>query len=311
MPTSPLTLLDRRVPLCSAPSPVRPLQALRAGLWLKDDGHLHPLYGGNKVRKLEFLLHQVPDTLWTVGASGSNHVLATVLHAQALGIQVHALAVPRPRAPLPELSLRITLDRAASVTLHRDLSSVRSALSAVDPKAIVPAGGSSRWGSLGFVRAGLELGEQVREGLLPEPRFIFIPLGTAGSALGLALGCSLAGLSSEVIGVRVVPTHWLPQKRIRRLASELGGLLGVDPPQIRVVDARLGPGYGLPGPGSLEALGMAHRQGLLIEGTYGAKTLAEALAHDGGPDLFWSTLNQRPLLPLVAGSPQVGEGWFL
>lgn len=303
-------VLEQRVHLCQTPSPVTSLEALRPGLWLKDDGGLSPLYGGNKVRKLEFLLHKAPEELTTIGASGSNHVLATVLHAHALGHRVHALAIPRVWAPLPAMSLRVTVHQAASVRLMPTLPSAKSALMAAPKGSVIPAGGSSRFGSLGFVRAGLELAQQVRAGLLPEPKRIAIALGTGGSALGLALGCRMGGLSSRVHGVRVVPHSWLSLRRLDRLAREIGALLGKDPPQIEIVDGRLGPDYGWPGPGTLETLERA-RGHLAVEGTYTAKTLAEALDWQGGPDLYWSTLNQRPLLGLLQGTPELPKApWF-
>ena len=302
--------LEQRISLCATPSPVSSLEALRPGLWLKDDGELSPLYGGNKVRKLEFLLHQAPPELTTIGASGSNHVLATVLHAQALGHRVHALAIPRIWAPLPAMSLRITLKNAATLRLVPNLPLAKSALMAAPQGSVIPAGGSNRFGSLGFVRAGLELAEQVRAGLLPEPQRIAIALGTGGSALGLALGCRMGGLSSQVHGVRVVPHSWLSVRRLKRLADEIAGLLGEAPAPIEVIDGRLGPGYGWPGPSTLRTLQRAQGH-LNIEGTYTAKTLAEALDWTGGPDLYWSTLNARPLLGLLAGAPQVPRSpWF-
>ncbi len=302
--------LERRVHLCTTPSPVSSLEALRPGLWLKDDGGLSPLYGGNKVRKLEFLLHEAPPELTTIGASGSNHVLATVLHAQAMGHKVHALAVPRIWAPLPATSLRVTLKNAASLRLMAGLPEAKAALMAAPKGSVIPAGGSSRFGSLGFVRAGLELAEQVREGLLPEPKRIAIALGTGGSALGLALGCRMGGLSTQVHGVRVVPESWLSLRRLKRLAKEISELVGEEPASIQVVDTRLGPDYGWPGPGTLETLARA-RGHVKVEGTYTAKTLAEALDWRDGPDLYWSTLNARPLLGLLAGAPQVERSpWF-
>ena len=120
----------------------------------------------------------------------------------------------------------------------------------------------------------------------------------------------MGGLSSQVHGVRVVPHGWLSMRRLKRLADEIARLLGEVPAPIEVVDRRLGPDYGWPGPGTLQTLQRAQGH-VNIEGTYTAKTLAEALDWTGGPDLYWSTLNTRPLLGLLAGAPQVPRSpWF-
>ena len=80
-----------RISIGSWPSPVFDGGDLASGLWVKDDGSCHPVYGGNKVRKLEFLLHGAGQKVVTFGAVGSHHVLATAVHGSALGKEVHAV----------------------------------------------------------------------------------------------------------------------------------------------------------------------------------------------------------------------------
>ncbi|MGA1517686.1 MAG: 1-aminocyclopropane-1-carboxylate deaminase, partial [Phycisphaerales bacterium] len=153
-------ILDRRVVLGDAPTPVRDASALRPGLWIKDEGAIHREYGGNKVRKLEFLLHGAGERVVTMGAAGSHHVLATAVHASRLGHRVEAMAFPRPETPHARQVLRAATARA---TLHvaRDYEEVMQSFERLAAGATsFPAGGSRPLGTLGWVLAGLELAEQ-------------------------------------------------------------------------------------------------------------------------------------------------------
>ncbi|CAA9305715.1 MAG: hypothetical protein AVDCRST_MAG11-1143, partial [uncultured Gemmatimonadaceae bacterium] len=202
-PTSHLPLYDRfpalraipRAPLGDFPSPVEAVRGI-AGvdtLWVKRDDLNAPELGGNKVRSLEFLLAGVGpgDTVLTLGGHGSTHVLATATHARRLGADTVAVRWPH--------EMHATAHRVLAETGARGVRA-RGAWTAVDAVLrvqwlrrapgvrYVPLGGSSPLGVLGHVNAGLELAEQVRAGLLPEPERLVVPLGIGGTAAGLALG---------------------------------------------------------------------------------------------------------------------------
>jgi D-cysteine desulfhydrase len=301
------SILDRRVPISGAATPVREASALRRGLSIKDEGAIHGAYGGNKVRKLEFLLHGAGERVVTMGAAGSHHVLATAVHASRIGHRVEAMAFPRPETSHARDVLRAATARA-TIHVAGDHERAMQGFERLAAGATsFPAGGSSAVGTLGWVLAGLELAEQVARGELPEPHRVFCPLGTAGTVLGAAIGLRLAGLRSRVVAVRVVPAEWLTREKIAALADEVLGLLelrGVSAHDLAIEfdDAQLGPGYGEPTAEGIDAIARGAEAGLHLEPTYTGKTLSAALAADSGagPDLYWQTHSTVPLEPLLA-----------
>lgn len=301
-----------RARLGNFPTPVQPLEELALGLWVKrEDLAAEPL-GGNKVRALEFLLAGVragaPVT--TVGAAGSTHALATAIHARALGAQP---MIYRWRQEMNATA------RAVAARMARELpgAPVARTVAGAYARAVVarlrgahwvPAGGSSPLGVLGQVEAGRELAAQVAKGLLPPPRRIVLPLGTGGTAAGVALGTAMGGLDTEVVAVRVVPRLVANHAHVTRLAGRTSRLIRrltnepMPPPAvIRVVHGFYGGAYGRPtvaGESAAERLRV--RTGIAIDLTYTAKALAAALAlieQDGGTTLFWLSFDGRWLPP--------------
>ena len=201
------------VALGDAPTPVRRLAALPSGagcdVWIKDDGAYGSLYGGNKVRKLEWILPDVVArgrrTIVTVGALATNHGLATSLYARARGLRCVLVLVDQPvddhvRRQLERLrhsgariylahGVRRTYAAAPWIALrHSDLRRMR-------PPYFLPVGGSSPLGCVGFVEAAFELAAQIEAGELPEPSHVVVALGSGGTAAGLAAGLRMAGLA--------------------------------------------------------------------------------------------------------------------
>ena len=302
--------LEHRIPICSVPTPVRSLDRVRRNLWIKDEGATHPAYGGNKVRKLEFLLHGAGERVVTLGAAGSHHVLATAVHASRLGHRVEAMAFPRPETTHAREVLRAATARAA-IHPAPDFEAAMPAFESLSRNATsFPAGGSSAIGTLGWVRAGLELAGQVRRGDLPAPRRVFCPLGTAGTVLGAAIGMRLGGLAARLVAIRVVPAEWLTLEKIRELGDEVIARLGLrdvaaNDLDIAFDDDRLGGGYGVPTPEGVAAIERGCAAGLDLEPTYTGKTFGAVLAADpdGGPDLYWQTHSTMTLAPLLAEAP--------
>jgi D-cysteine desulfhydrase len=298
------TVLDQRVELGTGPTPCIDAGALHPGLWFKDDGAFAPLYGGNKPRKLEYLLHDAPTQIATMGAKGSHHALATAVHGVAEGHVVDVVTFPRPFNAHVQ---QIHAATAARATMHtaRDLNEARRVLGQLEQGGArcIPAGGSSARGALGFVRAGRELVEQVQAGCLPAPRRIYVAMGTAGTVVGLALAMHEAGMDAEVIGVRVVPEAWLTLDDVHQLAQETASLGGLSMAMPRIVDDWLGAGYGESTPAA-ECAVKAASQVAPLEATYTGKALAAALDESGdGPILFWQTHNTQSIAPLLQGLP--------
>lgn len=315
-----------RVELLQTPTPVRELKALseHAGgqhsLWLKDDSQSGPLWGGNKPRKLEWVLGDAQArgfrTILTFGALGTNHGLATALYARRHGIRTVLALVDQPVDDHVESQLaRI---RASGAVVHLTKTKPRTLMalpyllsryaqaSPPRPPYLLGPGGSSAVGTLGFVEAALELADQVERGELPEPATVVLALGSGGSAAGLLAGLRMAGLETRVRPVLVNEALDLGEKRLYALARKTLGLLGsrgadvtgVDlrPGDLQVVDGYLGAGYGHSTPEGEEAMRLARDlEGLSLEPVYTAKALAALLPRVGeaelgsGPVLFWNT----------------------
>jgi len=176
----------------------------------------------------------------------------------------------------------------------------------------IPAGGSSPVGTLGYVNAAFELRNQIDAGDLPEPAYIFLPLGSGGTMAGLGLGLRLAGIHSHVVGVRVVNRILINQTRTLRLAKDTLKLLRSKSKTIPFVDISsdsmtvlhdfFGDGYGHPiEEAEIEMDRIKKLEGISLEQTYTGKALA-GLAHSVSsmdlrdkPVLFWNTFNSVPI----------------
>lgn len=275
--------------MIATPSPVRRLDGVGRGgdLWVKDDSRLHPLYGGNKCRKLMHLLKEAEKRdkcrLITFGAAGSHHVLATGLLAAARGFKVSAFVVAQPWSKHAEQVL------CASAACGVDLIPARSmgdAFVAVrrlfTPRcAFIPPGGSNVCGSLGYFEAALELAQQVQLGALPEPDCIVVAFGTAGTVAGLWAGIELTGLKSRIVGVSVLRAKGraLYARRIAQaILRAVDSRIAVRPDRL-VIDCRwIGAGYGYESEAGRTATLKANLIDLPLDPTYTAKAFAGALS---------------------------------
>ena len=294
------------------PSPVYEAKVLREGLWVKNDGICHGQYAGNKVRKLEYLLPPCGRQIVTMGAVGSHHVLATAIHGGALGHQIQAVVFPRPYSVHAEQVLQATVARA-DLVFEADWTSAQARFEALSRRAsAIPAGGSSVLGAMGYVDAMLELQEQIESGVMPCPRRIFVPVGTAGTLAGMVAGLGVKSMPTEIIGIRVVPEAWLARSHVAALCRATADALGVNPGSWRLLDGFLGAGYGCATSEGREAIRRAEEVGLALECCYTGKALAAALQVSEGPDLYWQTGSQRDLEPLLEGVDPVDRtawGW--
>jgi D-cysteine desulfhydrase len=297
-----------RVELCELPTPVRPLPHLGDGVWMKDDGLSGPLWGGNKPRKLEWLLGDARRrgrrTVLTFGALATNHGLATALYAREQGMRCALALVDQPVDEHVERQLaRI---RASGATLHVTRDKRRTVLALpwllVRHRApyVIPAGGSSPVGAIGFVEAALELAAQVEQGELPAPSTVWCALGTGGSAAGLVVGLRLAGLPARVCAVHVNDTLKLDERTVLRLAARTHRRLGLNtaPPRagdLEIVHGYLGAGYGhRTAEGDAATVRVRDAEGVELDPVYTAKTMAALLdRHDGSPAVYWHTYNAR------------------
>jgi 1-aminocyclopropane-1-carboxylate deaminase/D-cysteine desulfhydrase-like pyridoxal-dependent ACC family enzyme len=318
MTTSELPLVRRfpalasvpRVSLGMFPTPVDQLPGDRP-LWVKRDDRSTTRYGGNKIRALEFLLGGTTpgDTLLTMGGEGSTHVMVTAAVARRLGLSIRAIRWPHEMNP--EASLTAGRVRALGAEILKSRNIVQGMLRAWMLKRrprvrYIPLGGTTALGMLGHVNAGLELAEQIHDGVLPEPGELVLPLGTGGTAAGLALGLHLGGIGTRVIAVRVGPrlasTRWTVRWRIRQVARLLRRMTGeriAMPPGYRLaVEHGWSAGaYGRAEPRARKpAEWLKDATGIRLDGTYSAKAFGAAWERAEGataPVLFWLTFDGR------------------
>lgn len=314
------------LPLTDLPTPITECAPLArrfgaTALHIKRDDQTGTAYGGNKVRKLAFLLAraqaQGAKSTLTFGAVGSNHALATAIYARQVGLQPISMLVPQLNAHSVRRNLLRGYAAGAKLRHFSSRKEVRdgtieellAAHKAGTPTPfIIPAGGSSPLGTVGYVNAGLELGEQVAAGLLPEPDRIYVASGTMGTCVGLLIGLQLAGLDTVVMAVRVTSPPFTSLAKARLLYGRTVALLRKAEPDFPAItfpetrfclrDGYLGPHYGRFTPSGMAAVGTAQSQaGLSLEGTYTGKAFA-CLLDDGEHDrlrdkqvLFWNTYN--------------------
>ncbi len=304
-------------PLCTMPTPVTEHVWNERMFLVKRDDLTSPRYGGNKVRKLAFLLGDLRERgihrLTTVGAIGSNHCLATAIHAGDAGFDVELRQMPQPVTEHVSANLRHLAATSATLRLSAGPVGIGVGL-ALDHAvktdwAFVPAGGSNTVGCLGYVDAALELAQQIEAQLCPAPTRIFVALGSGATQAGLVAGLHLARLAIPVVGVRVVPGPWIGARRVAGLANAALKALrqmdrgvagdGVEPGDILIDDAQLGAGYGHPTAAGAAAEAVMRDLCLPTDPTYTSKAFAAMMGwlSDGhaGRALFWETLSGAEL----------------
>ncbi len=316
------TLRDRLpwIALATLPTPIEALPSpdgFRGRLFVKRDDLTSPLYGGNKVRKFEYLLADAQRrgarALVTAGGIGSNQGLAAALHGAALGFEVELSlgwqpvteTVRRAVRGMVAAGARIRYAGGAVGMILNAAAAMRDRRRAGETPYYIPIGATNALSSVGHVAAALELAAQVRSGEVPEPDRLFVPAGTCGTAAGLLVGCRVAGLRTRVMAVRVVDRVLANTPLIRWRARRVAALLArLDPaiPRVRigrrevdVVGGFVGESYGAPTRAAEQALAWAAPR-LRLETTYSGKALAACLAWcrdraAGETVLFWNTHN--------------------
>jgi D-cysteine desulfhydrase len=254
---------------------------------------------------------------------------------------------PQPASRTAALGLATTVAHASHVTDVFHWSTLPFRIAALelrarraDDRALVMApGGATPLGALGYVLAAFELAEQVRSGALPEPKSIFVGLGSNATTAGLLLGCTLAARAGigftkapRIVGVRVTPWPvtsrlrilWLAARTSRLLAKRTGDASAAVEmrdlsPHLRAEGRFLGRGYGYPTKAGIAALELFRSIGSFeLDTTYSAKVVSgfiQAVRDDEpGPLLYWSTRSTAPLPGVSARSleraPRRMQNWL-
>jgi 1-aminocyclopropane-1-carboxylate deaminase/D-cysteine desulfhydrase-like pyridoxal-dependent ACC family enzyme len=309
-----------RISLGCFPTPVHPLTEVAGErLWIKRDDLSSPHYGGNKVRKLEFLLADARSKnkrrIVTIGGLGTNHGLATAVFCRLNGLECNLILFDQPVTAQVKQNLRLFHSYNARVTQRGFMTAALCDFFILrrltNPKAyFIYPGGSSVVGTMGFVNAALELKTQVDSELMPEPAAVFCPLGSGGTLAGLMVGFWLAGMKTRVVGVRVTSAHLGPvpictsfsvdrlaRKTAAFLHKHLTGLPTGPLPGPLVLNNYNGRGYGYPtAAGAHGSTLMKEKENIALDPCYTAKTFAAVLdycrqSHATAPVLYWHTHN--------------------
>ncbi len=299
----------------------------------RDDlaGRLQPdgtrLHGGNKLRKLEFLLPDAKKkgytTVLTRGCAGSNHALATAIYAKQLGLKAICLLADQPNSWVVQRNLllqaiyeaqlhhyKTTKERNASVPEHVRRCEAETG----STPYLIPPGGSVPCGVLGFINAVLELEEQIDAGKTVQPEYIYVAAGSLGTTVGLLIGLQLISAPTIVVGVAVEPEDDIRKDAQKLFEETKSYLCAFDKSfasltwrddQLIIREQYYGEGYGYPTAAGSKAAQLFKADGILLEDTYTAKAAA-ALIQDaaegfltGKKVLFWSTFYSEPCTEMI------------
>lgn len=315
-----------REDLAVTPTPLQPLDRLRdhlgggPRLWVKRDDLTGLALGGNKTRKLEYLLAdaraQRADVLVTVGAGQSNHARQTAAAAARAGLEaVLVLRVPQDATPEYRTSGNILLDRAlgAEVVLveesaddpHPELAAADAVVAQLRADGLrpylIPTGGSTAIGALGYVESYAEIvaaGTAFTE--------IVFANGSAGTQAGLLAGRELLADSDRprIHGVAVSPEADELAAAATAIATETLAFFGRELSEPAVVDdEHAGPAYGALTSGAIEAIRLFGRtEGILLDPVYTGKAAAALLhrirsgAYTGDEDVLFLHTGGAPAL---------------
>lgn len=216
-------LLGHKLPyvsLCELPTPVHRLEGLGDDLgmdhlYIKRDDLTGRVYGGNKIRKLEFILGEAlrsgTKEVLTIGRPGYKHPLSTAIYAPQVGLKSISMMMPQTDGPHVRRNLLMSHHCGAELHQHRNMQLLilgtiyqllRHRLISGSLPRFIRGSRSCPPGTIGYVNAAFELKEQIIDGEIPEPDCVYIALGSMGTAVGLMLGLKAANLGSRVISVR-------------------------------------------------------------------------------------------------------------
>ena len=314
------------VSLCQLPTPVKKLDKLGQAigvehLYIKQDGLTAQPFGGNKIRKLEFLLGEALEQgareVMTFGWAGSNHALATAVSANKIGLTGISMLMPQHSADYVRRNL--LMSHYANAELHHypnkllryfgvKYQEFRHWLKKGKAPYIIPIGGSTPLGIVGFVNAAFELKNQIERKEILEPDLIYVALGSAGTAVGLMIGLKALNMKSKIIPIRIIHQDITSPTTVLELFSRTVDFLHTADPsfpvlelsqdELNIRDEYLGSGYAQFTREGKEAIAlMKETEGIRLDGTYTGKAAA-ALIDDARKQvlknrvvLFWNTLN--------------------
>lgn len=300
-----------RLHFAHLPTPIEPMPRLSATLkgprlLVKRDDQTGLAFGGNKTRKLEYLLadarEQGAQTLVSAGAVQSNHCRQVAAAAARFGLDCILVLFGDPPDPPDANHFLHYLLGAEVIYTQRDqmetrLEEVFQTASTKGRKPyLIPYGGSNPTGALGYVNAMLELAEQDCH-----PDWIVFPSSSGGTQAGMLLGARITGYTGKILGISVDEPAEVLKARIAHLATETADFIDKDwtfsPDEVLVNDGYTGGGYAVMGEPEIEAIQLfAEREALLADPVYTGRAgagLIDLIRHGFFPEtdtvLFWHT----------------------
>jgi len=290
-----------RLPLAEYPTPLEFLprlsKELKRDIYIKRDDGIGPALGGNKTRKLEYLLAEAQGRrarqVVTFGGLQSNHARITAAAARMCGMEPHLFYFERrPPRLVGNLLLNellgakmhfIPFGGGGSMTLETTIRLVHlAAWAMVGPHYFIPVGGHNWRGCLGYVRAAVELDEQARA-MGIENAHIVVAAGSGGTLAGLMAGLALLGSPLRLVGIDVGKLWKGFPPSIARLASEICARLDEPhpfaPQDVPLIEVTyVGQAYAVPSEQGNAALKrLARTEGILLDPVYTAKAFAGLL----------------------------------
>lgn len=281
-----------RVRIAHLPTPIEPMARIGAALggvklWVKRDDLTGLAGGGNKIRKLEYVLAEAQAngarTLITVGAVQSNHCRQTAALAARFGLEcILVLSGEKENPP----SGNLLLDQLFGAEIiycrmeERDQvlqQAFEEAWSAGKRPFLIPLGASTPVGAVGYLTAFEEF---LSQGV--EVDWIVVATSSAGTQAGLVLGALRTGWKGKVVGISIDHPAFELQQRVAELVNESAERVGLkvdcQPEEVMVNDQYLGKGYGIPSPQEVEAIRLfARYEGLLLDPVYTGRAAAGLL----------------------------------
>ena len=288
-----------RLHLAHLPTPLEPMERLSAALggprlWIKRDDCTGMSSGGNKTRKLEFLMGEAAamgaDVIITQGATQSNHVRQTAACAAKAGMECHAILEDRTGFQDEDYQLNgnVLLDALHGASVEHVaagtdmVGACEAAANALKAKGktpyVIPGGGSNPTGALGYANCALELLGQANERDL-EIGLVVHATGSAGTQAGLVTGLRALNSGIPLLGVGVRAPKEKQEGNVFALAQATAEKLGcpgvVSREDVVANTDYVGAGYGIPNEGTIEAIEMfARLEGILLDPVYSGKGAA-------------------------------------
>jgi L-cysteate sulfo-lyase len=285
-----------RLNFAHLPTPLEPMKRLTEllggpRLWIKRDDCTGLSTGGNKTRKLEFLMadarEQGADTVITQGATQSNHARQTAAISARLGMECHLLLEDRTGSTEENYNLNgnVLLDRLHGATVSKrpggadmqaEMEKLADRLRQDGKKPyLIPGGGSNPVGALGYVNAALEIVYQATSMGLNIATVVHAT-GSAGTQAGLVTGFKALGGQIPVLGIGVRAPKEKQEESVFNLARRTADHIGlgdiIERSDVVANCDYVGPGYGLPTPGMVEAVALlARTEGILLDPVYSGK----------------------------------------